>query len=328
MPPKGPEKFASRVVTYAFWLMTTVSFALGIGLIALDHTTPLRMKLASVGAGIVSAALFGAFVTLFVNRESKSLLESSLGVLFEEQREALLNLLSASSKVHLPAREYAPTESFDRDFMVDLMRDLQVSSTFQFRGSSGKWVAPYINYCRKTFTEVNVLMLDPRNTKALRQRAADRLLIPKNSQRTISEVTEEIRREVIRTIVALFDLRDTCKVRLSLDSTLVSVVRIERADDAIYVGLYHASPGRSTVNPTTYRYIRGSMTYETYSLELARQLEFAEKSIVFDQSHDDSNLIETFKSLGITIRMNEIAQLRLEAKAFEDSLFASMSKVK
>jgi hypothetical protein len=328
VPLPGRQNFATRVVTYAFWLMTTVSFALGLGLLALDHTSTLRMKLASVGAGVVSAALFGAFVTLFVNRESKSLLESTLGSLFAEQRDAIFNLLSAASKVHLPAREYPPTESFDPDFMTDLMQDLQVSSTFQFRGSSGKWVAPYINYCRKTFTEVNVLMLDPQNMRALRQRAADRLLIPKNTRRTMDEVVDEIRREVLRTVVALFDLRDMCKVRLSLDSTLVSVVRIERTDDAIYVGLYHASPGRAAVNPTTYRFVRGSITCETYSLELARQLEFAEKRITFDRSHDDADLVRTFKSIGITIGMDEIAELRLEAKAFEDAFFGNMAKAK
>ena len=324
---KGEDKVAGRAFTYAFWLMTTLSFVIGIVLLALDHKSPLRLKLSTVGAGVVSAALFGAFVTLFVNRESKSVLESSLRSLFEEQREGILELLSTASKAHLPAKEYLPTEFFDPDFMTDLIRDLQVSSTFQFRGSSGKWVAPYINYCRKTFTEVDVLMLNPQNARALRQRASDRLLIPKNAGRSIEEIVDELRREVSRTIVALFDLRYNCKICLSLDSTLVSVVRVERTDDAAYVGLYHASPGRSAVNPTTYRYVRGSVAYETYSLELARQFEFAERRISFDRSHDDSDLVKTFKGLGMgKTDTNDITALRLEAKAFEDKFISNMTK--
>ncbi|MET8277964.1 hypothetical protein [Micromonospora sp. NPDC005174] len=308
--------------------MTTLSAVIGLGLLMVDDKSSLQLKLSTVGGGILSAALFGAFVTLFINRESKHVMESSLQSLFEQQQKDVLDLVSTTSKVHLPAKEYPPTGSFDEVFTTDLINDMRVSSSFQFRGSSAKWVAPYVNYCRKSFAEIQVLMLNPVNTAALRQRAADRLLIPSNTGRTLDAVVEELRNEVTRTIVALFDLRHTSKVCVSLDGTLVSVVRLERTDDAIYVALYHARPGSSAVNPTTYRYVRGAIAFETYSLEVARQLEIAQQRVTFERGQDDADLVKIFKGLGLDeIGGTEIAALRMQAKNFEKRFFANMTRI-
>jgi hypothetical protein len=326
--PPDQERTAGRALTYAFWLMITLSAVIGLVLLAVDEQSSFRLKLSTVGGGILSAALFGAFVTLFVNKESKHVLKSSLSTLFAQQREEMLELIGTNARIHLPTREYAPTAFFDAVFMTDLINDMRASATFQFRGSSAKWLAPYVNYCHKSFSDINVLMLDPMNVRALRQRAADRLLIPANAGRSLDDIVNELRTEVTRTIVALFDLRNTAKVSLSLDGNLVSVVRIERTDDAVYVALYHGSPGRPSVNPKTYRYARGSIAFETYSLEVARQLEIAERRIVFDRGQDDADLIKILERLGLDqIGPDEIAAWRLEAKAFEKRFFADMDRM-
>ncbi|MBO7936734.1 MULTISPECIES: hypothetical protein [Streptomyces] len=319
---------ARRIVTYAFWLMTTLSFVAGLALLLLDKEASVEQKLSSIGSGIVSAALFAAFVTLFVNRESNYFLRHSLTELFREQRDATVAELTRISEMHMPTREYPPTDHFDSSFMSDLMKDFKKSSEIQFRGSTGKWIAPYVNYCSKAFTEVHVLMLDPSNIRSLRRRAADRMLIPSASERTIDEIVEELRNEIARTLIALFDLRNKCKVCVSLDGTLLSVVRLERTDEAVYVALYHANPGRSTVNPTTYRYSHLSLAYQTYSLELSRQLETAERRVTFDHRDNESDLMSALDDVGLGhIDSGEVARLRLSAKEFERRFFVNMRKV-
>ena len=315
-------------MTYAFWLMTVLSCALGLGLLAQDHESSLRLKMSTVGAGVLSAALFSAFVTLFINRESKAVLKASLEDLFEDQHTALLELVTSTARLHLPTNEYPPTDGFDRAFMADLMEDIRTSSTIEFRGSTAKWIAPYVNLGRRALTEVSVLMINPLNANAVNQRAADRLLLTSHARRTLEEVAEEIRQEIARTVVAMFDVRHKCKIGIRLSSTQISVVRLERFDDAIYVALYHAQHGRAAVNPTTYRYARGSLPYETHSLELARQLQAADIHLEFDLTQDDNYLISSLQTLGyIDCNVENIARYRKEAATFQGSFFGKMKKL-
>lgn len=325
--PKDERKLASRLASYAFWLMTVLGAALGVALLVQDHHSPLYLKLSAVGAGLLSAVVFSAFVTIFVNRESKLVLSTELRILFAEQSKVLMDSLNSTSR-HLPTNEYPPTDQFDSAFMQDFIRDLQQSSGMHFRGSTAKWVAPYANYCRKAFSDIQVLMLDPSNATAIRRRAADRHLIRANAGKSLYEIEEETRHEACRTLVALFDLRVTGKVRVALDGTLVSVVRLERTDEAIYVALYHASTGHSTVNPTTYRYARNSLAFHTYSLELSRQLEIAPRQFLFERDQTDADLQAVFAYIGMAhIGSAEIDTLRAEAKVFEKRFFANMNKV-
>jgi hypothetical protein len=321
--------FAGRAVSYAFWFTTTLSLAVGILLLVLDDKSPAETKLSAVGSGIVGAAVFGALVTLFVNRESRLLLESALATLFEDQRQALLTAMTHASQMHLPDREYPATDGFDPVFMRDFMKDLQTSTSIEFRGSTAKWLPLYVGYCRKGFERIDVVMLDPRDLRALRRRAADRLLLSRNAGQSVETLVEALRSEIATTLIGLFDLRDNSSVRVAFDSSQVSVSRIERTDEALYLAFYQPRHGHPAVNPTTYRYARGSFPYEIYSLELARHLEFATHSIAFDSRTTEEQLTTILADVGLAdLSERDIQTARVASARLQDWFATKMAEAR
>lgn len=323
MDQKGSSdpKDTRRTKTFAYWLIIALSvIAAGI-LLFLGRESSVRTILSAAGASLLGATFFSALLPLF-NRESDRHLEALLRSIF---REYLLDMVRSVSRLHVPSAEYPPTDSFDPAFMLDLMADLSRSSKFWYRGTSGKWVAPYINYCRKPIMEIKAIILDPTKQSAISQRAADRKQTEKNANRTINELAEEIKHEISMAVVSLYDARHKSRIEIFLsESTASTVSGIDLTDEAVYVGLHLT--GRAAKNPTSYRYEKDSLAYQNYSIELGRQSDIARITITFDHNSKIHDLMKAFKTLGMDdIKTDQqIKDLRNEAKELQKNFFTNM----
>lgn len=316
---------AQRAKTLAYWLIISISVLIAVILFFLDHESSVDVKLSAVGASLLGAAVFGALVALLFNRESDFHFEASLRSILQEHLLDWINSTKSTSRLHVPSSEYAPTENFDPAFMLDLMDDISVSSKFWLRGSTGKWIGPYLNYCRKPPVETKVLILDPSDELAIRQRAADRKRTEKNANRTIKELIQELRHEIKMGIVSIYDARHRSKIEIILSGSTSSTVGIDLTDKAVYVGLHITGPGPSARNPISYRYEKDSLAYLNYSVELVRQSDLARYTIKFNHNSTHVDLIESFKTIGMNdIEIEEIEQLRKEANKFQEQFFNNM----
>jgi len=323
MNHKSPSesKTTQRSKTYAYWLIIALSvIAAGI-LLFFGHESSIRTILSAAGASLLGATVFSALLPLF-NRESDRHLEASLRLIFKEH---LLDR-DKSTIYHIPSKEYPPTDNFDPDFMLDLMDDLSGSSILLYRGSSGKWVAPYINYCENSSQEIKVIILDPDDNSAIYQCAADRKRTKKNAKRNIDDLAKELQHEISMAFVSLYDARHRSKIEIFLSGSTASPVGIDLTDEAVYVGLQVTGHGPAARNPMSYRYEKASLAYKSYYVELIRQSRIARATIMFDCNSNKDNLMEAFK----TIRMDniiddQINELRQEAKEFQEKFFTNMN---
>lgn len=324
MNQKGSSdpKDTRRTKTFAYWVILLLCIIIGGILLSIDQESSLVMKLSAIGASLLSAVIFGALVLLIFSREADFHLMLSLRSIFEEY---LLYMVRSTSRLHVPSTEYPPTDKFDPAFMLDLMKDLSKSSKFWYRGTSGKWIAPYINYCRKPIMEIKAIILDPTKESAISQRAADRKQTEKNANRTINELAEEIKHEIGMAVVSLYDARHKSKIEIFLsESTASTVSGIDLTDEAVYVGLHLTGPAAR--NPTSYRYEKDSLAYQNYSIELGRQSDIAHVTITFDHNSKIDHLMEAFKTLGMDhIKTDhQIKDLQNEAKEFQKNFFTNM----
>ena len=315
-------KTAQRTKKYAYWVILLSCIIIGGILLFIDQGSSLVMKLSAIGASLLSAVIFGALVLLIFDREADFHLTLSLRSIFKEH---LLDMVRSTSRLHVPSSEYPPTDYFDPAFMLDLMDDLSGSSIFLYRGSSGKWVAPYINYCTTPPIATKAIILDPTDSASIRQRAADHMRTKKNASRTIDELVKELQNEISMALVSLYDARHRSKIEIFLSGSTASPVGINLTDESVYVGLQVTGPGPAVRNPMSYRYENDSLAYQNYYVELARQSDIARAKIKFDHQSTHSDLIKAFETISMNgITADQINALREEAKAFQVEFFTNM----
>jgi hypothetical protein len=318
----GELRTAQRIRDYAYWLILLVGIIIGGILLFIDRDSSLAIKLSAIGASLVSAVIFGTLVLLIFSREADFHLMLSLRLIFKEY---LLDMVQSISRLHVPSTEYPPTDEFDPDFMLDLMDDLSGSSVFLYRGSSGKWIAPYINYCGKPPQEIKVIVLDPDDDLAVHQRAADRMRTKKNAHRHIDELVRELRHEICMAFVSLYDARHRSTIEVFLLGSAASPVGIDLTDKAVYVGLQVTGQGPAARNPMSYRYEKDSLAYQNYYVELIRQSRIARVTIKFDCNSNGDDLARAFKTIGMdNITDDQIDILRKDAKEFEQRFVTNM----
>jgi hypothetical protein len=159
-------------------------------------------------------------------------------------------------------------------------------------------------------------MLDPTSVKALTRRAADRRQRPSFQGKTIDEVTNELREELLMSVVALFDCRNKCPIDIiyALDT---SVTRTELFDDSLYVSWYLGPLSPGTVFPETLRFAAGSILYETLKLDMTRQHEIFTNAVTFHSAHQDDDLIQHLNSLtGLPVDIQMLDDWRKNYRRF------------
>lgn len=325
MTPNANEP--ARVKRKVFWLLLILVAVISLGFMVLG-SQPLDQQLASIGANILAAAAYAAVFTLLLERESQTWLDSRLGERLDAKFDAQQQWLERRQAEHEAAVEltigggplapFAPSQVFegrnvfDRGFLEAITDEMRESQQLWFRGSAGKFLAPYVTGLGLRSISLHVLLLDPRDDAALRLRARD--MAPSDPESVLRQRVDDLRHDVYRTVVALHGIRGDCP-NLEVGFThLTSVTRIECLDSGLYLGV-HAS----RKYPDILRFAKDSTLYTALRMEVVRQMRDS-RPVNLRDIESDEDLLALLESHGLSDASPEALQrLRKECAEFEIS---------
>ena len=312
-----PRSVRRKLTIYALALAYAVAVIVGILLTIQNRDLTSAQILSAIGLNIISSVIFAIiFVTLSSRIQGRDL-EENLSTLFNEHSDRLLDRISEGNRTYYPSVQYPPSKDFNEIFNRDLTNSLERSNFYFFRGPSPRYLPARIAAAKRGPSRVHVAMLDPRSTKALTRRAADRRQQPGLREKKIDELVSELREELLMSVVALFDCRNKCPVQIiyTLDT---AVTRAELSEDSIYLSWYHSPTSPGTVFPETLRFPAESVLYETLKLDMTRQFEVFDGGMTFDSSQGDDHLIAHLRQLtgDISIDSGSLAHWRSAYRAF------------
>lgn len=316
MPITTPRSLRRKLTVYALALSYAIAVIVGILLTIQNRNLTRDDMLSAVGLNIISSVIFAIiFVTLSSRVQGRDL-EENISELFNEHSDRLLDRISESNRAYYPSVQYPPSKDFNEIFNRDLTNSLEQTNFYFFRGPSPRYLPARIEASKRGPSRVHVAMLDPKSSKALTRRAADRRQRPDSRTKTVDELVHELREELLMSIVALFDCRHKCPIQIiyTLDT---AVTRAELSEDSIYISWYHSPTSPGTVFPETLRFPAGSILYETLKLDMTRQFEIFDEGVTFDSSQGDDYLVEHLcKVTGNNVRDESLVQWRSTYRAF------------
>jgi hypothetical protein len=161
-----------------------------------------------------------------------------------------------------------------------------------------------------------VISVDPRDDSAVNARAADRRRRSGSEGKTLSDIAQDIREEILSSVVALFDCRDVCSIELGFVAN-TSPVRMEIFDNAIYISLYRMTESLRSTHPATVRFAKESQTYQIFRDECRRQLDISALRRRFTARDSDTELLEYLLSLGYPeVDVTQLHRLRQSHREF------------
>lgn len=309
-PSRAASRSVRRPYRYAVALVLAFAAFITLALLFLNRSVSLGDKLTQIGAGLAASIIFALIYTVLANREFAELIRNEIATQLEGHVNEILHQLSQLDQLFLPTDQYPAVQEFDPRFNRDLTRDLCDSTFYFFRGTSAKYVPGRLRVSDPRLEVVQVISVDPRDEDAIQARAVDRHRRLDHQGKGLSDIAQEIRDEILTSVVALFDCRDVCNVELGF-VTSTSPVRIEIFDNAIYTSLYRTPESLRHTHPVTARFGRESQTYQIFRDECRRQLEISDLRQRFATRHTDTHLLEYLLSLGFPhIDAAELTRLR------------------
>jgi hypothetical protein len=304
------RRLRRRPYRYALALVLTCASLVALILLYTDRSISFRDKATQVGAGLAASIIFAVIYTIFANREYAELIRAEISDQMVGQLDHILNQIRQLNQRFLPTDQYPATQEFDQRFNRDLTKDMCQSTFYFFRGTSAKYIPARLKGSDHHLEVVQVILLDPRDKATIEARAKDRRRRPEYRGKTLKNIEDEIRGEILLALIALFDCRDQSDIEIGF-SVSTSPVRIEIFDDAIYTALYTSTESQRNTHPETARFGRGSQMYVIFRDECRRQLQLAAPHRRFTTRETDSELLEFISSLGFTnIGRFELAKQR------------------
>ena len=286
-----------RPYRYAIALVLACVAVIALALLFLDKSVSTQDKLTQIGSGLAASIIFALIYTVLANREYAELIQAEIASQLSDHVTKILNQMGQLNQLFLPTDQYPPTREFDVRFNRDLTRDLCASSFYFFRGTSAKYLPGRLRTSDHGLNEVQVVSVDPRNEGAVNARASDRRKRTEYEGKKLPDIAQEIKDEILSSVVALFDCRDICSIDLGFVAN-TSPVRMEIFDNAIYISLYRVLEPLRTMHPATARFGKESQTYQIFRDECRRQLDISSLRTRFKSSDTDSELLEYLSSLG------------------------------
>lgn len=311
-----PPSWARRTLgAYAFALACVVALGLGIFLVTRDKTLNSDEVLSSVGLSLIGSVVFALIFTLLSSRVRDRLLYDAFAENANTLSAIVLDRMTGADS-HIPIATYRASDDYNREFNRELARSLNESRLYAFRGTSAKYVPLRLKAAHSRPEELRIVMIDPTSTLALRRRATDRQRHPGERHRSVDQLADDLKDEILMAVVAIFDIREICKVDLAY-STETAVTRLELFDDSAYISWYQEQHSTETNFPQTLQFRAGSFLYEIQRLDMIRRFDIAEKKVSFDSSHNKDHLISHMSALtGSAIRHEDITRWREKYAGF------------
>ena len=249
-----------------FWTRTGLLLALlllvsaaSFGVSSIIGAGTLHTLVVSLATGTLISAVVTFGQTLLTASASQRALVAPL---VEESRRALEALSAeyrALNQEYFPTHVFEPTTAPDPAFNRLMMQDLRGTREYFFRGFSGRHAAARLLLSHAEW-ELRVMVADPRCDSAISGRARY-LLRQQGSEADYDAIKELLHKEIRIGLVGLFQSRSRCS---RVDITVVAdppLDRLEMFDDSVWITLFSASSGVSTLYPRTLRFSEGSFIY-------------------------------------------------------------------
>jgi hypothetical protein len=249
-----------------FWTRTGLLLALlllvsaaSFGVSSVIGPGTLHTLVVSLATGTLISAVVSFGQTLVTASASQRALVAPL---VEESRRALQALSAeyrALNQEYFPTHVFEPTTAPDPAFNRLMMQDLRSTREYFFRGFSGRHAAARLLLSHAEW-ELRVMVADPRCDTAISGRARY-LLRQQGSEADYDAVKEQLHDEIRIGLVGLFQSRSRCS---RVDITVVAeppLDRLEMFDDSVWITLFSASSGVTTLYPRTLRFSEGSFIY-------------------------------------------------------------------
>jgi hypothetical protein len=317
-----------RPYRYALALVLACASLIALILLYADRSIAPKDKLTQIGAGLAASIIFAVIYTIFANREYAEMIRAEIADQLADHLNDILHHIKQLNQLFLPTDQYPATRGFDHRFNRDITRDMCRSTFYFFRGTSAKYVPARLQLSDHHLDIAQVMLLDPRDHGTIEARAIDRRRRPEYDGKTLPEIQEEIKGEILLALIALFDCRDQCDIELGF-STTTSPVRIEVFDDAIYTSLYRSAESQRNTHPETARFGRNSQTYQIFRDECRRQLQLATSRRRFTTRDTDLDVLEFVASLGFAgLGMTELNEQRETYRTFITPFSTALSTTK
>jgi len=226
--------------------------------------------------------------------------------------------LHSQHKPYIPSNLYISTPNVDLSFNKDLSLDLKKSTFYLFKGVSAKYVPIRIRHTNTDrLAYVKVIILDPNSDSALTLRAKDRQKNPKYQGKHLDTLKNEIKDEIYRCIVDLFDSRHKCKIEICFVEE-TSVFRLEVFEESLYLSIYHSPDETSNAYPETFRYNKDSIFYHVFNIDSFRIInDISVDKVVFENRSTETVLHSALTSCGMTnITTKKLKNIRTKNNLF------------
>lgn len=196
----------------------------------------------------------------------------------------------------LPKDYFPPSNESSRYFMEQLGKAVAGSQQYIFRGGTARFVPSLLRQHARDNIECRVLIIDPRGEAAIRTYALHRYIEPDNSK-LLEDFQQEVREEIYRAIVQLFDLRRRfhIEVHLCYDNLFY---RSEIVDDGAFVSFYIGE--HRMAYPPTYFYTKthGGFYYSAFHQDFQQSWDLAQEQFPMRVEMTQHDLEEFLLKIG------------------------------
>ncbi len=308
------------LVDYAFATASLVVLIVGVVFVNLDRSLSGRQVLANLGLNLIASVIFAVIFSWLSGRVQEASLQESLEDSFTEFSNKLTATVAQGNADFLPNALYPPAESDERRVRHPLQcgHDAQPGRDGILclsRPPSARYVAARLRASNHYPQQVKVAMLSPGDTMAIQRRAADRVYWERFEGKDIQQLEEELRQELIWSVVSLFDYRRFCAVDLMyVEDT--AVYRYEMFDDSVYISWYHGAQSHAKEMPESLRFPANSFLYKTLQLDLVRRFEISNNKVTFTRAQNDDFLAQHLAELlGEPVDQSDIDRWRQEGES-------------
>ncbi len=232
-------------------------------------------------------------------------------------------LLAEKVARYLPSRIYSATARPSKDFNEDLRADLKSSTSYVFRGGTGRYVPLRLAKLVNLPMRISIGLINPTDSNVVTQRALDRISQRGLDRSVVNDVYREIVEQIQTCIVGVFDFRHSCEITLSFGED-TSAFRHEVFDAAAYVSMYH-SWEKSYWFPETLRFDKDSVFYRSFKLDCERHFRMCPHTIRFTADSGEQALYQALAQLGFNSDPSAVAEVRQAYAQFAKEFYENTS---
>jgi hypothetical protein len=284
---------------YAFGLASVVCLSAGLLLTLEDHTLTGATVASAIGVNLIASVAFAVVFSTLSNRIQERGLRETVSEQIGELSRTLFQEMAESNQAYLPLATYPPLDPLDGygdQFNTDMTHSLESTGFYAFRGPSPRYVAARLRCSRRPPQQVRVVSMSPGDRRAIARRASDRRQWARQRGKDLPTLQRELREELVRNVVALFDYRHVCPVELAyIEDT--AVYRFEMFDDSMYLSWFHGPQSAAHEMPESFRFGAESVVYRIMRQDLLRKFEIAPVSVRFTIDQDDDFLARHLEQL-------------------------------